>query len=187
MAIDLTDAFTIGGLDPGRGNGVKILMMSGELVGLDGNGIYSIDADGTVTESGSGEAADLSLTHGAGKITVTNYDANGTGTGVEGAVAEIEFAFGSAALTVANGGIEIIGAVANGGLHIDNTSPVAAVGSAVVDHLCPVSLQSISGNAVKFAIGAPYENEGGAQVSISAATILKFTVIAFAKGGVTGN
>lgn len=183
MAIDLTDAFTIGGLDPGRGNGVKILMMSGELVGLDGNGVYSIDADGTVTESGGGDAADLSLTHGAGKITVTNYDANGTGTGVEGAVAEIEFAFGSSALSVANGGIEIIGAVANGGLDIAG----GTVGSAAVDHVSPVSLQSISGNAVKFAIGAPYENEGGGQVSISAATILKFTVIAFAKGGVTGN
>ena len=183
MAIDLTDAFTLGGLDAGRGNGVKILMMSGELVGLDGNGIYAIDADGTVTESGGGDAADLSMTHGAGKITVTNWDPNGTGTGVEGAVAEIEFTFGTSALTVANGGIEIIGAVANGGFDIG----AGTVGSAVVDHVCPVSLQSISGNAVKFAIGAPYENEGGTQVSAAAASILKFTVIAFAKGGVTGN
>lgn len=183
MAIDLTDAFTIGGLDPGRGNGVKILMMSGELVGLDGNGIYSIDADGTVTESGGGDAADLSLTHGAGKITVTNYDANSTGAGIEGACAEIEFVFGDSALTVANGGIEIIGAIANAGFDLAS----GTVGSAVVDSIAPVGLQSISGNAVKFAIGAPYEQEGGGQESVGAGAILKFTVIAFAVGGVTGN
>jgi hypothetical protein len=177
MALDLSGAFTIGGLDPGRGSGVKLLMMSGELVGLDGNGTYTITADGTVTATG-GETADLSLTQGAGQIIVSGYDATG-----EGVAANVEFVFGGSKLTVAAGGIEILGGIANFGWDIAG----GTVGSAAVDMISPTSLKAISGNAIQFIAGAPYENEAGTQIAISPTTILKFSVLAFAQGGVTGN
>jgi hypothetical protein len=185
MALDLTGAFTLGALDPGRGNGVSVLMMSGELVGLDGTGTYAINLDGTVTASGGGADADLSMDFGCGQIIVTNYDADGTGAGIEGAVAEVEFVFGSSSQSnpdADSGGLEIIGGIGNFGVDIGS----GTVGSAVVDMITPGGLQAIAGNSIKFAIGCPYEQEAGTQISISATTILKFSVIAFAKGGVTG-
>jgi len=179
MALDITDAFTVGGLDLGRGNGISVLMMSGEIVGLDGTGTYAINADGTVTGSDGGADADVSMTFGAGQIVVTQYDANGTGAGIEGAVAELAFNFGTAASTAE---IEIIGGFANFG--VDNTG--GTVGSAVVDNIIPAGLQAMTGNTIKFAMGAPYEQEGGSQISISGTSILKFSVIAFCKGGHVG-
>ena len=57
------------------------------------------------------------------------------------------------------------------------------VGSAVVDMIAPISLKKIAHNAILFDIGAPYEQEGGTQVSITTNTILKFSAFAIVQGG----
>lgn len=181
---DTLDYCTFGGLDKGRGSGPKILLFTGELTGLDDGGTYTISGDGafTVTASEGGAAADLVVTHGAGEIVVTNYDANGTGAGIEGSVGELEFRFGDTDLTAANS-LDIFGAVANIAYDIGG----GTVGSAAVDALGFASLVSITGNKVKFALSAPYENEGGTQIDIAADTIVKFTIMAFAApGGIQG-
>lgn len=178
MAMDVTDGFTLGGLDnaPG-GNSVRILHCAGEIVGLDGNGVYTVDTDGTVTESGGGDAADLSMTNGAGIIiTVTNHDPDSTGAGVEGAFCEMKFTFGSAVATT--NCLQILGGVGSAG--IDDAG--GTVGSLAVDHACCMSLVAISGNSITFAL-SQLEEEGGTQTTADAAQGVKFSVIAFAAAG----
>ena len=179
MAIDVFDAHTLGGLDNSkRGLGTQILHLAGELVGLDANGIYTVDADGNITASSGGADADLVLDDGAGCIiTVTNFDANGTGQGVEGSVANVKFTFGSAVETAST--MTLLGGYISCSFDIGS----GTVGSAAVDALSFGSLAAISGNSISFEIAAPYEQEGGTQIDIAAASILKFSVLAFAKGG----
>jgi hypothetical protein len=155
-------------------------MMSGELVGLDSTGTYTISADGVIAASGGGTAADLVITHGAGSIVVADYDPDGTGTAPENAIATMKFIFGDSARTVANGGINIIGAVSEVACDVGS----GTVGSAVCDHIVPSSVTTITGNAVTVQLGALYEVEGGTQIPIVAGSIMKFTLICFARGGV---
>ena len=179
MALDATEAYTIGGLDnSSRGLGTRILGLSGEIVGLDGNGIYTVDADGTITESGDGDAADLQMDSGAGCIiTVTAYDADAAAA--TNAHASIKFTFGS---TVATSECAIIKhAFLSGGWDIAG----GTLGSAAVDAQGAFGLVSMVGTTVTFQLGAMAEVEGGTQIDISATTIFKFSLIAFADGGVT--
>ena len=181
MALDLSDAFTIGGLDRGRMDGTVLLAMRGELFGLDATGTYSINRDGVITATNGGNAATLTMKFGAGLITVDAdaYDADGTGTAPEGAVAIVSFTFGDSLETDKNQGvIELISVVANAGWRLDTRfdDPSPA----------PMGLQSIDGNTATFLIGAPYEPEGHTQESLTANSKLYFDILAIAKGRIVG-
>lgn len=179
MANDVFDAHTIGGLDNSkRGLGVRVMHLAGELTGMNDTGTYTVDADGVITAADGGVAADLVMDNGAGCIiTVTDFDADGAGVGLEGAAVKVKFTFGSAVETsetqVVLGGFMSAGFDLTGG----------TVGSASVDALTFASLDSISGNSITFNIAAAYEQEGGTQQSLSNDAILSFSVLAFAKGG----
>ena len=187
MAIDVFDAHTLGGLDNSkRGLGTHILHVAGELTGIDDATaaapcVYTVDADGNISASGGdssgAEAADLVMTDGAGVIiTVDNVDLDGTGVAPEGAVCTVKVSFGSAVETAST--MEILGGYISCGFDLSGT-----VGSAAVDALTFGSLSALSGNSIEFNIAAPYEQEGGTQINIAAASVLKFSIVAFAKGG----
>ena len=144
--------------------------------------VYDIDADGTVTVSGSSlsaAAADLVLTQGAGQIVVkgVNLDSTTAVANIEraGVGLTMEFTFGKS--FSATDSLNIIGAVGDFGWdEADGT-----VGSAVVSHEGFGSCAAISGNKVEFHVGLPYEPEGGDQVQIADGSILKFCILAVAK------
>lgn len=178
MAMDVTDGFTLGGLDnaPG-GNSVRLLHIAGEIVGLDDEGVYTVSADGTVTASSGGADADLVLDDGAGVIiTVADYDANSTGTAPENVFATMKFTFGNAVAT--SNCLTVLGGMMSCG--IDEGS--GTVGAGVFDLPASASLHTISGNSITFALSA-LEVEGGTQETVDADTIIKFSVLAFARGG----
>ena len=144
--------------------------------------VYDIDADGTVTVSGSSlsaAAADLALTQGAGQIVVkgVNKDTTTAAANIEraGIGLTMEFTFGAS--HSATDSLNIIGAVGDFGWDAAG----GTVGSAVVSHAGFGSLAAISGNKVEFHVGVPYENEGGGQVEIADGSILKFCILAIAK------
>lgn len=179
MALDATEAYTIGGLDnSSRGLGTRIFGLSGEIVGLDGTGTYTVSNDGVVTATGGGADADLVLDDGAGCIlTVTAYDADAAAA--TNAHASIKFTFGNAVATSECPIIKF--AFLSGGWDIAG----GTVGSAAVDVGGANPLVSMVGNSVTFQLGAMAEVEGGTQIDISATSIFKFSLIAFADGGVT--
>tara|TARA_B100000287_G_C20217145_1_gene616517 strand:- start:21 stop:563 length:543 start_codon:yes stop_codon:yes gene_type:complete len=178
MALDVTDGFTLGGLDnaPG-GNSVRILHVAGEIVGLDGTGTYTVTADGTITGSDGGADADLVLDDGAGVIiTVADYDADSTGTAPENVFATMKFTFGSAVAT--SNCLTVLGGFMSCGLDEGG----GTVGAGAFDLPASASLHTISGNSITFALSA-LEVEGGSQETVDADTIVKFSVMAFARGG----
>ena len=75
--------------------------------------------------------------------------------------------------------MKVIGGWAVAGFDITG----GTVGSATVDMIAPISFKKVDHNAIYFDVGAPYENEGGSQVSISGNTILKFSAFAIVQGG----
>ena len=186
MANDLFEKFTVGGLTSGVGKGVNIMCMSGEIVELDqARSVWKITPDGvTTTVQGSADPGSCKLTHGCGYVEIRNYDADGTGTGNEGGVAELVLHFGDISstppsVTQDKGHLKVIGGWAVAGFDIGG----GTVASAVVDMIAPISLKRIAHNAIHFDIGAPYEQEGGSQVSISTNTILKFSAFVIVQGG----
>ncbi len=177
MALDFTDGFTLGGLDnaPG-GNAARILHVAGEIVGLDGTGTYTVSPDGVITASDGGADADLVLDDGAGVIiTIADYDADSTGTAPENVFATLKVTFGGAAAT---DGLTILGGFMSCGLDEGG----GTVGSGVFDLPAVASLHTISGNSITFALST-LEVEGGTQETVDADTIVKFSLMAFAKGG----
>lgn len=185
MANDLFEKFTVGGLTNGVGKGVNIMCMSGELVELDqAQSVWKVTPDGvTTTVLGGADPAHCVLTHGCGFVEIRNYDADGTGVGNEGGVAELVLHFGDisthSTLASEQGHLKVIGGWAVAGFDITG----GTVGSAVVDMIAPISFKRVLHNAIYFDIGAPYEQEGGTQVSISGNTILKFSAFAIVQGG----
>ena len=178
MALDLTDAFTIGDLDRGRMDGTVLVGMRGKLTSLV-EATFSISRDGVVTATGIGDPTALRMDFGAGQIKLTNLDPDGTGTGLEGSVVTIDFTFGDSLETDKNKGvIELIAVVANCGWSIDfrEDDPAPA----------PVGLIGLDGNTATFAIGAPYEAEGGTQEDIGPPSDLCFDILAIAKGRIVG-
>ena len=177
MAMDSTDAFTLGALKnaPG-GNGVRLLHLAGQLSGLDGTGTYTVSPEGAVVGSGGGADGDLVMTDGAGCIvTVTAYDVDATGVAPEGAVATVKFTFGSTVGTgTTDGTLQLLGGFFSGGFDIG--------GGTTVDNLTFGCLAAISGNSITFHIAAPYEQEGGTQIAIDANTTLIFSIGAYAAG-----
>lgn len=185
MANDLFEKFTVGGLTNGVGKGVNIMCMSGEIVELDqAQSVWKVTPDGvTTTVLGTADPAHCVLTHGCGFVEIRNYDADGTGVGNEGGVAELVLHFGDisthSTLASEQGHLKVIGGWAVAGFDING----GTVGSAVVDMIAPISFKKVLHNAIYFDIGAPYEQEGGTQVSISGNTILKFSAFAIVQGG----
>jgi len=264
MALDLFGAATLGGLDQGRGSGRTLVMMTGEVTGLQAGGIntdvlvndagnvaaaqtsitvdggggdatdfikvgdrlfstdaatgvilneigtvtsvtstsvgisagtafalanndqlfvaasYQVNADGTVSEEGSGHltaTGDLVMNYGAGQIEIYGSDfAQVAGTDEKinrgGVALTMEVIFGND--FSATDSINLIGAIASVGWDLGS----GTVGSAVIDNVCFASVAGISGNKVTLLVGLPYENEGGTQLNIVDSSILKFCVMA---------
>lgn len=185
MANDLFEKFTVGGLTSGVGKGVNIMCMSGEIGQLDeAQNVWKVTPDGvTTTVFGAADTSSCVLTHGCGFVEIRNYDPDGTGVGNEGGVVELVLHFGdiSTHTTLAEdrGHLKVIGGWAVAGFDITG----GTVGSATVDMIAPISFKKVDHNAIYFDVGAPYENEGGSQVSILPLTILKFSAFAIVQGG----
>jgi len=182
MALDKSDAYTLGGLDRGRMDGTILVAMRGEITGLDGEGVYSINRDGVITATNGGSTSDLTMGFGAGLITASNFRQTGTGgSGMEGSVITMDFTFGDSIETDKDQGvIELISVVGNAGWELTPSTSVPDPAPA------PMGLTRISGNTVSFAIGAPYEQEQGSQENISSSSKLYFDIIGIAKGRIVG-
>lgn len=181
MALDKSDAFTLGGLDRARMDGTILVAMRGEITGLNDEGVYSINRDGVITATNGGSSSDLTMGFGAGLITASNYRQTGTGgSGMEGSVITMDFTFGDSIETDKDQGvIELISVIGNAGWVLDNAT--------VVDPApAPMGLTRISGNTVSFAIGVPYEQEQGSQENINSSSTLYFDIIGIAKGRIVG-
>ena len=190
MAQSYSDAFTIGGLDRARMDGTILVAMRGHIGRFsDGaNSIYNINENGGKAISGNAsQRKNINLTFGAGRVTIVSVDLDGTGT-TEGAGVELKFTFGKEEiLNPVEGGIELIGAIANAGWS-GVESPLTGHGVSPPDNgaPAPVGLVSIAGNSVTIRVGMPYEPEGGTQLDIINGMLCHFNVIGIAKGRIVG-
>jgi|GEM_PF-4126059 len=190
MAQSFSDAFTIGGLTGGGGDGTVLVAMRGRMINIDAGheSEYKVDGDGVVTVLAGSTATvdDIDLDFGAGLITTESIDVDGTGTTtIEGAGLVLCIAFGDGIIRAHQpGGLQIIGAFANVGWSIgDAGQRVLTHGIAPPDNSAPapVGLKSIDGNHLKIAIGVPYEPEGGTQIAFNEFAMINFDIIAIAK------
>jgi hypothetical protein len=190
MAQSLSDAFTIGGLTRGGGDGTVLVAMRGRLINIDTGheSTYKVDGDGVVTVLAGSTATvnDIDLDFGAGLIETDFIDVDGTGTtSIEGAGLTLSVTFGEELIRALDeGGLQIIGAFANVGWSIgDAGQRIYTHGIAPPDNSAPapVGLRSIDGNNVRLAIGVPYEPEGGTQIAFNEYAMINFDIIAIAK------
>lgn len=165
---------TIGGLDPGRGSGARILAFRGTILlgtNVSGTCVHSVDMDGAVTNTNSGSATHA-LTVGFGQgftleTPVLTDDAEDTLANV------FKLTFGVAqttTVTASSNELNIVSAVCNMG-HTDNESTDLA-------HPLPANVETVSGNQITIRVGEVQVH--ATEVVIAATDTLFFNVIALA-------
>ena len=193
MALDITDAFTIGGLDsaPG-GNSARILCMTGaveisSITPADAGGSALFDADGNITlKSGTGLAgddyttADFALSYGAGIVAVGANDTDDeTGDQIR-----LSFTFGDTVDDITQ--MQIVGATGTFSADADGVAATMAPGASGVSLLgtgidvnMVGGVTKMKGNTVSFILDT-LSGEDVATVDLAAGTCISFSVLAIA-------
>jgi hypothetical protein len=193
MALDLTNAFTIGGLDsaPG-GNSARILCMTGaveisSITPADAGGSALFDADGGITlKTGTGlsgddyTTADFALSYGAGTVGVGANDADDeTGDQIR-----LSFTFGDTVDDISQ--FQIVGATGSFAADADGVAATMAPGAAGVSLLgtgidvnMVGGVTKMKGNTVSFILDT-LSGEDVANIDLAAGTCISFSVIAIA-------
>ena len=194
MALDLTDAFTIGGLDsaPG-GNSARILCMTGaveisSVTDAAELGSALIDADGTITlKSGTGlngddyTTADFAMAYGAGLVQVGTSDADDE----TGDKLRLEFSFGDTADDIRQ--MQIVGATGSFAGDVDGVAATMAPGAGGItllgtgiDMNMIASVTKMKGNTVAFVLDRYTSDYDGNDVDLAAGSCISFSILAVA-------
>ena len=196
MALDLTNAFTIGGLDsaPG-GNSARILCMTGavelsSITPADAGGSALIDADGNITlKTGTGltgddyVAADFALSYGAGIVAVGANDHDDT----TGDQLRLSFTFGDTVDDISQ--FQIVGATGSFAIDKDGVAAVMAPSPDVFDGITLLGtgidqnfvggVTKMKGNTVSFILDT-LSGEGENEVDLAAGNCISFSIMAIA-------
>ena len=184
MGTDITDRFTIGGLEPGRGMGARILHMTGaiRIAAEESDNVYTVDSDGTVAKTAgtSNVAGDFACTAGAGIVKLTALDFDDVLI-----KCNLEFIFGNST-TVSTNEMQIQAASGSFSLKVAGVAatqaPAGATGPLLgsgMDTMCVGSLAKMTGNSVSFNI-TTVEAEDAADYDLIVGNLITFSVIAIA-------
>lgn len=180
MANDISEGFTLGGLDPGRGSGARMLHFTGaiRIAAEESDNVYTVAGDGTHTHAGSSNAAsDFNCTAGAGIVKLTALDLDDVKV-----KCNLEFIFGTGNSTEQ---LKIVAATGSFALKASGVAATQAPDGATgpllggTDTMCVGSLDKMTGNACSFNI-TTVEAEDAADYDLTAGNLITFSIIAFA-------
>jgi hypothetical protein len=169
MALSNLEGCTIGGLDEGRGHNTRILAMNAKITFTDvsdGAGILSVDMDGTVTNTVTGDAMALTVGFGHGyTLEVPTFASADFGN-------TFQLTFGVAQTTAPTPSSEQFE------IKVAHVTATFIDGSANL--ALPVGVHDISGNQIQFTIGDA-TNEATTNLAVADGDDIVLNVIAYAQ------